>query len=125
MTVLVLIFVAGGLGSACRYSLAGFIQGHAHVAFPVGTLAVNVLGCAAVGLLARFFLHSQTELLTRTALVVGFCGGFTTFSTFTYETMGLINAGDWPRAVAYVGASLATCLLGTMAGFALGPSLNR
>lgn len=125
MITLVSVFIAGGLGSVSRMLLGGFVQSRLHVAFPAGTLAVNVLGCIAVGVFAKLFLHGQTENLVRAALIVGFCGGFTTFSTFSYETFGLIAAGNWPRALAYAGASLVLCVLGTAVGFGLGPSLNR
>lgn len=122
---LLLIFVAGGLGSVFRYVLGGFVQTKAHAGFPVGTLVVNVLGCIAIGIVAKFFLHSQTQLLTRTTLIVGFCGGFTTFSTFSYDALGLIAGGMWARATMYVGITVASCLVGTALGFALTPSLSR
>src|SRR2546430_12696280 len=108
--VLLLIFVGGGAGSAARYLLGGFVQTRAHPDFPVGTLVVNVLGCLAIGLIGKYFLHSQTQLLTRTALMVGFCGGFTTFSAFSYETLGLITGGSWGRATAYVALSRFCCI---------------
>ena len=114
--VWLLIFVGGGLGSVCRYGLASLIQTRAHVGFPVGTLVVNVLGCLIIGLLARAFLNMQTDVMARAALITGFCGGFTTFSTFSYETMGLISGGEWGKAALYVGASVAACLAGTAIG---------
>lgn len=119
------IFLAGGLGSVCRYVLGSLVQTRAHTSFPVGTLVVNVLGCLAIGVLGKLFLHGQTHNLARAALVVGFCGGFTTFSTFSYETFGLLNGGEWTRALGYVGASVATCLIATAAGYALAPALTR
>ncbi len=118
------IFVAGGAGSICRYLLGTLVQARAHADFPVGTLAVNVLGCVAIGLIGKYFLHSQTQLLTRTALMAGFCGGFTTFSAFSYETLGLITGGAWGRAMAYVALTTIACVLGTAAGFAYGPTMN-
>lgn len=122
--VLVWIFVGGGAGSVCRYLLGSFVQTRAHTGFPVGTLVVNVLGCVAIGLIAKFFLHSQTQLLTRTTLMAGFCGGFTTFSAFSHETVGLISAGAWGRAAGYVVASTVACIAGTAAGLAFGPTMN-
>ena len=122
--VLIWIFVGGGAGSVCRYLLGGFVQARTHPDFPIGTLVVNVLGCVAIGLIGKYFLHSQTQLLTRTALMAGFCGGFTTFSAFSYETLGLITGGAWGRAMLYVGLSVLTCILGTAAGFRLGPTMN-
>ena len=122
--VLFWIFVGGGAGSVTRYLVGGFVQTRAHPDFPVGTLVVNVLGCVAIGLIGKYFLHSQTQLLTRTALMVGFCGGFTTFSAFSYETFGLITGGSWARAMVYIALSVLTCILGTAAGFRFGPTMN-
>lgn len=121
---LILIFIGGGFGSICRYLLGRVVQSQSHSGFPVGTLAVNVVGCVVIGLLAKLLMHAQTENLWRAALMVGVCGGFTTFSTFSLETLGLVNGGEWARAAAYVLASLIACLIGTAAGFRFGPSLN-
>ena len=117
----VLIFVGGGFGSVSRYLLGASVQNKAQLDFPIGTLVVNILGCIAIGIIAKLFLHSQTHHLARTTLVVGFCGGFTTFSTFSYETLGLINGGEWGRATAYVLMSVVGCVIGTAAGYALTP----
>jgi len=121
--VLFVIFVGGGLGSVARYLLGGFVQARTHT-FPTGTLVVNVLGCIAIGLLAKYFLHAQTDNVLRSALIVGFCGGFTTFSTFSLETMGLITGGRTGAAAAYIGGSLLLCLVGTSIGYLLGPTQN-
>ena len=123
--VILVVFLGGGVGSVCRYLLGGLVQSRSHGEFPIGTLVVNVLGCIAIGLLAKYFLHGQTQLLLRTALLVGFCGGFTTFSTFSFEAFGLWTGGKPAAALTYVAASFALCLFGTAAGYAFGPSLNR
>ena len=120
-----MIFVGGGIGSVCRYLLGAAVQTQSQGRFPVGTLVVNVLGCVAVGILAKLFLHSQTTVMWRTALVVGFCGGFTTFSTFSFDFFGLASGGEWGRAFGYAAASVILCLAGTALGFYAGPSLNR
>lgn len=123
--VVLVIFLAGGIGSVCRYLLGGLVQSQSRGEFPIGTLIVNLLGCIAIGLLAKYFLHGQAQLLLRSALIVGFCGGFTTFSTFSFEAFGLWTGGRPAAALTYVAASLALCLFGTAAGYALGPSLGR
>lgn len=117
MTVL-LIALGGAAGSVSRYGLGLIVQRTTH-AFPLGTLTVNVLGCVLVGILARFFMHTQTHPDLRAMLIVGFCGGFTTFSTFSLEVVGLAQGGDWPRAAGYVAASLLFCIAGTALGFVL------
>lgn len=122
--VWLLIFVGGGAGSLCRYALGGLIQSRSHAAFPVGTLVVNVLGCLIIGLLARQMLNMQSDVMAKAALITGFCGGFTTFSAFSFETIGLIQAGSWPKAIAYVLASVLLCLGGTALGYQLGARIG-
>ena len=112
-----LIFLAGGVGSIARYGLGRFIQGQFHSGFPFGSLAINIIGCIAIGAFARFFANTQTENAVRAMLVVGLCGGFTTFSTFSYETVALMTGGKFGLAAIYVGASVAACLAGTYIAF--------
>ena len=111
-----LIFVGGGLGSLCRYALAAAVSTRAHLAFPIGTLVVNILGCIIIGIVARQLMNMQTDVMARAAIITGFCGGFTTFSTFSYETVGLISGGEWAKAALYVGASVIACVAGTVIG---------
>jgi fluoride exporter len=120
--VIFLVFLGGGIGSVCRYLLGAAIQERSHSGFPYGTLAVNVLGCLAIGAIAKLFIHGQPQPLARTFLIVGFCGGFTTFSAFSYETVGLLQGGKWLMAGVYAGLSLVLCLLATGAAYALGPA---
>lgn len=117
MNTLLAIAVSGAVGSVLRYVVGRLTHRLLHVGFPVGTLLVNVVGCVLVGVFARHFLNDETTPVLRAALIVGFCGGFTTFSTFSLETFGLFTAGDWPKAVAYVLASVVLCLAGTAAGY--------
>ena len=123
--ILLAIFAGGGLGSVCRYLLGTLVQGRNASGFPVGTLVVNVLGCVAIGVLARVLLDTEENLMLRSALIVGFCGGFTTFSAFSLELLGLVNTGQWARAGTYVAASVVLCLAGTALGYAIGPTLSR
>jgi CrcB protein len=122
--ILVLIAAGGAVGSVLRYLIGGMVQRTFHPDFPIGTFVVNVSGCLLIGVLAKFFLHSQTELPMRAALIVGFCGGFTTFSAFSLETLGLMQGGEWARALAYALLSCVVCVSATMAGFAFGRPLN-
>ena len=85
---------------------------------------MNIIGSIAIGMLTRFFLHSQTEYYARAALIVGFCGGFTTFSTFSLETVGLISGGEYGKAATYAALSFVACIGGTALGLAVGPRLN-
>jgi fluoride exporter len=109
--VYLLVFLGGGVGSMFRYIVGRAVSG-ASGSFPVGTLTVNLVGCILVGMLARYGMNMQAESLRRAALVIGFCGGFTTFSAFSLETASMLIGGRWGLATAYVLVSVAGCLIG-------------
>lgn len=113
---LILIAIGGAAGSVLRYLIGGAVQHLSPRGFPIGTLSVNILGCLLIGILARLFLNVQTAVSMRALLIVGFCGGFTTFSAFSHETTGLIEGGEYARAAAYVFLSMALCIGATFAG---------
>ena len=114
--ILLLIAIGGAAGSVLRYLIGGRIQHFAPQGFPLGTLFVNVAGCFLIGILVRQFMNIQTHNHLRALLMVGFCGGFTTFSAFSMETVGLIEGGEYPRAIAYITLSVLLCLTATFAG---------
>ncbi|HEV7594665.1 MAG TPA: fluoride efflux transporter CrcB [Gemmatimonadaceae bacterium] len=122
---LILIALGGAAGSVLRYLLGGRVQHFAPHGFPVGTLTVNVLGCLLIGILTRMFLNMETPGEWRGLLVVGFCGGFTTFSTFSMETVGLIEGGEYARAATYVAGSVLLCIMATFAGMAAAGAIAR
>lgn len=104
------IFLAGGCGALGRYVVAGWVQRFSSGWFPLGTLTVNVLGCAALGFLASLLtgpMLMREEY--RVAVLVGLLGGFTTFSTYSWETIGLAEENQHWLAVANI---LANNLLG-------------
>src|SRR3982750_4833608 len=100
--ILLLIALGGAAGSVLRYLVGGRVQHFATHGFPLGTLSVNVIGCLLIGILARLFLNMQTSGEWRALLMVGFCGGFTTFSTFSFETVGLIEGGGFLRGAGFI-----------------------
>lgn len=106
---LVWVGVGGALGSVLRYGLAGWVQ-RGVLAFPLGTFAVNVLGCLAIGFFAERLADAAIDPVYRTALLVGVLGGFTTFSTFSYETLRLLEARQHGTALLNVTASVLACL---------------
>jgi CrcB protein len=113
----VLIFVGGGAGSVLRYLCS---QGLAKFpsAFPWATFSVNVLGSFLIGALAAYYLkHSSEEALGRLLLITGFCGGFTTFSTFSLELLQYLQKQQVALALLYGLSSLLLCLLATALGF--------
>lgn len=114
--IFLLIAVGGAAGSLLRYLIGGAVQRMSAGGFPIGTMFVNVSGCFLIGILLRQFLNMQVSPELRAFLIVGFCGGFTTFSTFSGETLGLIEGGEYGRAAAYVILSVALCLAATLIG---------
>jgi CrcB protein len=120
MTKILLIAAGGAAGALGRYGLAGWAQRLHGGTFPVGTLAVNVLGCLLIGWLVTALsgpLLLREEL--RAALLVGFLGGFTTFSTFGYETMSMASSGQRGAALLNIGAEVGLGLLAVWIGMRL------
>lgn len=113
------VAVGSALGGMLRYLVGGLVQ-RASSGFPWGTLIVNISGCFALGFLMRYALAAPVRAEVRAFLTIGLCGGYTTFSTFGYETMTLLRDGQWSRAATYVGASVLLSLLAVFAGFAAG-----
>jgi CrcB protein len=102
-----LIMVFGAVGTFARYTLQGVIQNRAGGTFPLGTLVVNLAGCLLLGFLGQVTLNRMVIPPDfRVAMTVGFFGGFTTFSSFGWETVKMLEDGEWFRAGAYVGASV-------------------
>lgn len=117
---LLLIALFGALGTLARYGLQGAVQLKLGSTFPYGTLLINLSGCFFLGLIGQFTLNRMVispEL--RMAIAVGFFGGFTTFSSFGWETAKMFEAGEWLRAGTYVTASVVLGLLLSVAGIRL------
>src|SRR6266480_1185334 len=114
--IYLLIALGGAAGSLLRYVVGRVAQGMSATGFPIGTLFVNVSGCFIIGVLVRQFMNMQLSPDLRALLIVGFCGGFTTFSTFSADTLGLIEGGEYGRATGYVILSVSLSLLATFAG---------
>ena len=116
MNLIWYVALGSAVGGASRFALSNFIQQRAGV-FPVGTLVVNVTGSLALGFLMRYALGSTSvSPETRALLTTGFCGGYTTFSAFSYETIALIQNGDYRRAGTYVVASVVLSIAATFLG---------
>ena len=116
-----LVGVGGAAGSIARYLVSTWtMQAAGSPKFPLGTLAVNLIGCLLAGMLAGWV--ERTPLFdehTRLLLMVGVLGGFTTFSSFGLETAQLIRRGDWLVASGYVGSSLLLGLAAVLLGLRL------
>ena len=120
MSRLFWICLGGAAGTGARYLLSGGIVALLGIAFPYGTLIVNVLGSFAITLLMHIALTTNSITPTlRLALTTGVVGGFTTYSTFNYETLQYLREGNWIVAAANVGATVLFCLAAGVAGLVL------
>ena len=126
MTSLIWYVAAGSAaGGVARFLLSTAIQERAASPFPVGTLVVNLTGSIALGFVLRYALGTASiSPEMRVMLTTGFLGGYTTFSTFSYESVALIESGEYSRALAYVLLSVVLALLGTFGGMALGDAVT-
>jgi CrcB protein len=122
------VALGGALGSVARFACSGLAARWIGLGFPWGTLFVNVAGSFAIGLLASLAAPDGRPLLgadARAFLIVGVLGGFTTFSSFSLETLTLARNGSAGAAGLYVAASLLACLTAAWLGFASAGLLNR
>ncbi len=117
---LILIAVFGAIGTLARYGLQGVVQVRTVGTFPYGTLLINLTGCFLLGLIGQFTLNRMVISPDwRVAITIGFFGGYTTFSTFGWETAKMLEDGEWLPATTYVAASVVAGLLLSVAGIRL------
>ncbi|HYU30840.1 MAG TPA: fluoride efflux transporter CrcB [Thermoanaerobaculia bacterium] len=125
MPRLLWICLGGAIGTGARYLLSGWLLRLAGPGFPVGTLAVNVLGSFLLGLIMQVSLTTEIIPPTlRLALTTGVMGGFTTYSTFNYETLTFFQEDAWLLGFANLGITVAACLLAGLLGLASGRLLT-
>ena len=128
MLTYVLVALGGALGSVCRFALSAAIAKATSEVFPLGTLVVNITGCFVIGLFATLTGPDGRIIVApdfRQFFMVGVCGGFTTFSSFSLQTLALARDGDMARASGNVVASVVLCLIGVYLGSAIGQAVNR
>jgi len=115
-----LIALFGAVGTLSRYGLQGLVQTRMGSMFPYGTLLINLTGCLSLGFLGQLMLNRMlVSSDLRIAIAVGFFGGYTTFSSFGWETAKMLEDGEWLGAATYVGASVIAGLLLSVAGIRL------
>jgi CrcB protein len=121
-----LIMFGGALGTGARFWLSGFVAQRVGEFFPLGTLAVNISGSFVIGLFAGIADPQGPFLIPpsfRQFFMIGLCGGYTTFSSFSLQTFDLVQDGDWLRAIINCAASLIGCIVAVWLGRVLGLSL--
>lgn len=115
---IILIGIGGGIGSILRYITTLWVDKYVQTTFPGGTFLVNILGCFLIGLLLGLFERNQLiNTDVKFLFVTGFCGGFTTFSTFAMENIVLFQTDNTLLAFLYIAASILVGLLAVWSGF--------
>ena len=122
------VAIGGALGSVSRFWLSGVVARHFGETFPWGTLVINITGSLIIGFFASFTGTEGRWLVPsafRTFFMIGICGGYTTFSSFSLQTLNLANEGEWGRAGLNVILSVVLCLAGVWLGWLLANQLNQ
>jgi CrcB protein len=115
------VMLAGGLGSGSRYLIGRWALNALGLSFPYGTLIVNIVGCFALGAIAQAASTGAISPELRSAIAVGFLGGFTTYSSFNQDTLALISSG----ALSTAAANIAITVVGGLAAGAIGMAAGR
>ncbi len=124
--MLVWVAVGGAIGAVLRFLIAGYVQKKAGLAFPLGTMTVNVIGSFIIGFFISYFLeHLAFPPQIRALVVVGFLGAFTTFSSYSHETVSLLLEGDWTKALIYIVGTNLLCFFATFLGIIAARMLAR
>ncbi|MCE2704283.1 MAG: fluoride efflux transporter CrcB [Bacteroidota bacterium] len=123
-SALLLVFIGGGTGSVIRYLIGREFNPPQSISLPIGTLMINLLGSFIIGILwgiseKTSSQNSSIQLL----LVTGFCGGFTTFSAFSQESLTFIKTGNWNNAIVYISCTLIAGIFLTATGFKIANNL--
>ena len=114
--LVLLIAIGGAVGAVARHAVGSLLQDPAGNGFPWGTLAVNIAGSFLLATIARSIEILAAPPAWRGLLAIGFCGSFTTFSAFGYETVRLVQGGQWNRAALYVSGSVMLSIIATIMG---------
>ena len=126
--IYLLVGLGAGLGGMARFWMSGFAATFITDTFPWGTYLVNVIGSAIIGLFATLTVpegHLFVPASTRIFVMVGLCGGFTTFSSFSLETLSMVRDGQSWRALFNVTGTLLSCLIGVWCGYAIATAMNQ
>lgn len=121
MMQLIAIAIGGAVGSVFRFLISKGVQTVCGYTFPLGILTVNILGSFVIGLLATLFMdHFHANPIWTAVILIGFLGGFTTFSSFSLDTLNLLETGAVLQALLYVGSSVIFSIFAAWLGVLLG-----
>lgn len=123
LLVYLCIALGGALGAVGRYALGGWVHSWLGSAFPWGTVVVNGLGSTLLGAVLGILERLHVGVGPRAFLTIGLLGAFTTFSTFSFEAVGLLRDGEWRLALSYIGGSLAAGFIGVAFGLVVGAAI--
>ena len=123
------VAIGGALGSVSRFWLSGFVAERYGETFPWGTIVINVTGSFVIGIIAALAipegrLDSQSRAFATQFLMYGICGGYTTFSSFSLQTLNLLRAREWLYAGGNVILSVVLCMIAVWLGYLLGSVFN-
>lgn len=116
----IIVFIGGGLGSAARYAVGQLFKMKDAASFPYATLTVNLCSSFLLGLFASILMQRTSSTNLWLLAAVGFCGGFSTFSAFTFDLFNLMKNGMYSLALINIAASVGGCLLALWIGFMIG-----
>jgi fluoride exporter len=130
MRAYLLVAFGGAVGSVARYWISGLVASRLGKLFPWNTLVVNVTGSFIIGVIAVLAgsegrLHPQARAVAIQLIMIGLCGGYTTFSSFSLQTLNLLHEGQWFYAVGNVLLSVLLCMTGVWLGWGVGQWINR
>jgi CrcB protein len=117
---LIFVGIAGALGALARYVIGRYVAERAGSQFPLGTLIINITGAFIIGLLFALAAHKLISTALQTLLATGFLGGYTTFSTMSWEGVQLVRGGSMRVSILYLGGSLLLGLIAATLGIMLG-----
>jgi len=123
------VAIGGAVGSMARYGIGGLVSEKYGTAFPWGTLVINVTGSFVIGFLAALTapegrMTSQSRVLTTQLLITGVCGGYTTFSSFSLQTLNLLRDREWLYAGGNILLSVTLCMIAVWLGYLLGTTVQ-
>ena len=128
LPLLLLVMAGGALGTGARYAISGLVAASIGETFPWGTLIINITGSFIIGFVFTLTAPDGRLMVsggTRQFIMTGFCGGYTTFSSFSLQTLNLIRDGEWMAAGGNIAGSVTLCMIGVWLGSLTAGLINQ